>query len=268
MEVPHLMSIRSAKCWLATLNASSAIMSHDVTCLGTIKAARIGVVCQSGSPLLACMVTLLLYIQKIQRSSPFFYFCPGGDIRNTPDCPGHNRHNSLHCAPFLLGMASSLVLFVLRHGVETSNLGDAECCLLIAMFLNFPVKIKHAIWQTFFTWMSFQTWGHLPGCFNACLLPTDTGAVFNSFSKQSCLHTNCSLSSYLCPAVCFQEILFKQARTCHWNKLDFSARESTSLLYQYRQWNSVMYIFGRMPPFWLSLSNSVCGLLQVACVCG
>ena len=75
--------------------------------------------------------------------------------------------------------------------------------------------------------------------------PTDMGAVFNSFSKQSCLQTNCSLSPYLCPVGCFQEILFKQTRNCHWNQLDFSdvsaswAQESTSLLSQYRQWNSV-----------------------------
>ena len=68
-----------------------------------------------------------------------------------------------------------------------------------------------------------------------CPLPTDTGAAFNSFSKQSCLHTNCSGSPYLCPAGCFQENLFKQARTCHWNQLDFSdipaswAHERTSL---------------------------------------
>ena len=52
--------------------------------------------------------------------------------------------------------------------------------------------------------------------------PTDTGAVFNSFSKQSCLQTNCSLSPYLCPVGCFREILFKQTRNCHWNQLDFS----------------------------------------------
>ena len=37
-------------------------------------------------------------LQKIQHSSPFFYFFPGGQIRNTPDCPGHNRHNHLHFA--------------------------------------------------------------------------------------------------------------------------------------------------------------------------
>ena len=87
-------------------------------------------------------------------------------------------------------------------------------------------------------------------------LPTDTGAVFNSFSKQSCLHTNCSLSSYLCPAVCFQEILFKQARTCHWNQLNFSdtsaswAHERISLFSQYRQGNLVkLCIFWVEPPF-------------------
>ena len=63
--------------------------------------------------------------------------------------------------------------------------------------------------------------------------PTDTGAVFNFFSKQSCLQTNCSLSPYLCPVGCFREILFKQTRNCHWNQLDFSdisaswAQEST-----------------------------------------
>ena len=87
-------------------------------------------------------------------------------------------------------------------------------------------------------------------------LPTDTGAVFNSFSKHSCLHAHCSLSSYLCPAVCFQEILFKQARTCHWNQLNFSdtsaswAHERISLFSQYRQGNLVkLCIFWVEPPF-------------------
>ena len=32
--------------------------------------------------------------------------------------------------------------------------------------------------------------------------------------------------------------------------------------HEYGQWNSVMNIFGRMPPFWLSLSNSACGLCK------
>ena len=46
IKVPHLMSKRPIKCWLATLNASSAIMSHA---LEQINAARIGVICQGAS---------------------------------------------------------------------------------------------------------------------------------------------------------------------------------------------------------------------------
>ena len=46
IKVPHLMSKRPIKSWLATLNASSAIMSHA---LEQINAARIGVICQGAS---------------------------------------------------------------------------------------------------------------------------------------------------------------------------------------------------------------------------
>ena len=46
IKVPHLMSKRPIKCWLATLNASSAIMSHA---LEQKNAARIGVICQGAS---------------------------------------------------------------------------------------------------------------------------------------------------------------------------------------------------------------------------
>ena len=51
-------------------------------------------------------------------------------------------------------------------------------------------------------------------------------------TRLSLIHPAASL--YLCPASCFQEIMFKQTRTCHWNQLDFSdmsaswAHESTS----------------------------------------
>ena len=58
---------------------------------------------------------------------------------------------------------------------------------------------------------------HLVACLYLC--PADlNGCSFNSFSKQSCLRTRCSLSPYLCPACCFQENLFKPAGTCQWNK--------------------------------------------------
>ena len=87
--------------------------------------------------------------------------------------------------------------------------------------------------------------------------PTDTGAVFNSFSKQSCLQTNCSLSPYLCPVGCFREILFKQTRNCHSYLLPGRRQVYTSLLYQYRQWNSVklcIFMVGCHPSDWLLLS--------------
>ena len=87
--------------------------------------------------------------------------------------------------------------------------------------------------------------------------PTDTGAVFNSFSKQSCLQTNCSLSPYLRPVGCFREILFKQTRNCHSYLLPGRRKVYTSLLYQYRHWNSVklcIFLVGCHPSDWLLLS--------------
>ena len=70
--------------WLATLNASSAIMSHA---LEQINAGRIGVICQSPSSKLSasCLHCYSVSIQKIQG------FFLEGDIRNTPDCPGRNN---------------------------------------------------------------------------------------------------------------------------------------------------------------------------------
>ena len=65
MKVHHLMSIRPMECWLATLNASSPIMSHA---LEQINAARIGVICISASSKLSvsCLHGYSVSIQKIQ----------------------------------------------------------------------------------------------------------------------------------------------------------------------------------------------------------
>ena len=54
MKVPHLISIRPMEGWLATLNASSAIMSHA---LEQINAARIGVICESASSAPNCLLS-------------------------------------------------------------------------------------------------------------------------------------------------------------------------------------------------------------------
>ena len=83
-----------------------------------------------------------------------------------------------------------------------------------------------------------------------CPLPTDTGAAFNSFSKPSCLHTNCSVSPYLCPAG-----RNSVARTCHWNQWDFSdisaswAHESTSLFINTGNGIRLSYVYS-LPLSW------------------
>ena len=121
---------KALECWLTTLKASSAIMSHA---LELINAARIGVICQSA-------------VSKLPTSCLHGYsdFLP----RNPPDCPCcNNSHVALErgekCpfhpfSPFsLFSMASSLDLFVFGHGVETSHLGDVsaqELCQAIGDF--------------------------------------------------------------------------------------------------------------------------------------
>ena len=73
------------------------------------------------SPLLACKV-----ICFFTENPRFIYLFLGGDVRNTRDCPGcNNSHVALErvekCPFSLFSMASSLVLFVFGHGVETSH---------------------------------------------------------------------------------------------------------------------------------------------------
>ena len=81
MKVPHLMSIRPMESWLATLNASSATVSHA---LEQVTAARIGVICEcfNWSSLFACKaVTVQLSIcfpislSRI-RFAASLYLCP------------------------------------------------------------------------------------------------------------------------------------------------------------------------------------------------
>ena len=65
MKVPHLMSIRPMECWLATLNTSSATMSHA---LEQINAARIGAICKECFkcfPLLAWKGSIQLAVQLV-----------------------------------------------------------------------------------------------------------------------------------------------------------------------------------------------------------
>ena len=99
-------------------------MSHA---LEQTNAARIGVICQSASSKLP---TSCLHAYSVALP------------RNTPDCPScNNSHVALKrgekCPFSLFSMASSLVLFVFGHGVETSHLGDVSA-----------QKLCQAIWTS------------------------------------------------------------------------------------------------------------------------
>ena len=64
---------------------------------------------------------------------------------------------------------------------------------------------------------------HLQGCFNcssllACKAATVQLSICFPISLSS-IHLTASL--HLCPADCFQDILFEQSRNSHWNKLAF-----------------------------------------------
>ena len=87
------------------------IFWDNVTCFGTNKS------CSNRSHLPECFIKTLHFLLArllcfFMENPPFFYFFLEAIFATRPKD-----------APFLFGMASSLVFFVLRHGVETSNLG-------------------------------------------------------------------------------------------------------------------------------------------------
>ena len=87
---------KALECWLATLNASSAIMSHA---LEQINAARIGVICQSAS---------------LKLPTSCFHGCSVSLPRNTPDCPGcSNSHLALENE----GWKMPLFHFYFKYGI-------------------------------------------------------------------------------------------------------------------------------------------------------
>ena len=110
-------------------------------------AARKGVICQGASsklPLLACMVTLflcgtskvLLLVSRRRCSQHarlhWLYQVTG--------CLGKNQK-----MPFsLFSMATSLVLFVFGHGVETSHLGDVSAQELCQASEDFSLELPPA----------------------------------------------------------------------------------------------------------------------------
>ena len=114
---------------MLTSNAKH-IFCDNVTCFRTNKC------CSNRSHLPQCCIKaphfLLARVLCFLMEHPRFFYLYlflAGDVRNTRDCPGcNNSHVALErvekCPFSLFSMASSLVLFVFGHGVETSLLGD------------------------------------------------------------------------------------------------------------------------------------------------
>ena len=115
---------RPMKCWLATLNVSSPTMSHA---LEKTKAARIGLICKSASSKLRFLLAWLLCFYT---ENPRIFFWKA-IFATSPIVPAVTIHTlpwkmRVATCPLSFSMASSLVLFLFGHGVETSNLGDVS----------------------------------------------------------------------------------------------------------------------------------------------
>ena len=101
VKVPHLISIRPMECWLATLDASSAIMSHA---LEQTNAARIRV-SQNASSKLSASCLHGYSVSKRKFQGVFLE----GDFRNTPDRPGpNNSHFSLENEDWKMSLVFSV----------------------------------------------------------------------------------------------------------------------------------------------------------------
>ena len=228
------------------------IFSDHVTCFGKNKS------CSNRSHLPQCFIKalcfLLAWLLCFYAENPRLFL--EGDVRNTPDCPGRNNlyfaleNKDWKNVPCLFSVASSLVLFVFGHGVETSNLGDVSAQKLCQASGDFSLEQVgidvSAPWThesnsidvytathargifsdnvtCFGTNKCCSNWSHLSGCFKcssllACKAPRVQLSICFPIGP-SRIHLTSSL--YLCPADCFQDILFEQAGNSHWKKLAF-----------------------------------------------
>ena len=178
------------ECWLATLNVSSAIMSHA---LEQVHAPRIGLICEcfNCSSLLACKAATVqlsicfpIGLSHIHLAASL-YLCPADCFQDILFEQAGNSHWNKF----------AFLRHIKWHIHSMSIIRPMECWL---------ATLKQE-------------------CFNcssrlACKAATVQLSICFPISL-SRIHLAASL--YLCPADCFQDILFEQAGNSHWDKLAF-----------------------------------------------
>ena len=217
MKVPHLISIRPKECWLATLNASSAIMFV----LEQITAARIGVICKSAS---SAPHFLLARLQGYSFQLVFQLVFPAYTLqlpsicllptalktfcwRNLGILTGTSWHFSdISSDMYALWAHESTSLDINKaKGMLTSNAKRIFCDNVTCFGTN------NCCWHR----------SHLQECFNcSSLLACKASRVQLSTCfpiSLSRIHLTASL--YLRPGNCFKDILLEKPGNSHWNKL-------------------------------------------------
>ena len=232
MKVPRLMSTRPMEGWLAMLRASSAIMSDA---LQQTKAAPIGVICKSASSaphFLLARVQLSIWfpicLSRIRLAS--LYLCPADCVQDILFQQAGNSHwnklgiltgTSWHFMAFLRHIKCHICLYLLRMKVpHLMSTRPTEGWL--AMLRSSSAIMSDALQQT-----KAAPIGVI--CKSASSAPHFLLAgVQLSIWFPICLsRIRLAASRCLCPADCFQDILFQQAGNSHWNKLAFHGSSPT-----------------------------------------
>ena len=224
MEVPHLMSTRLMECWLATLKASSATMSHA---LQQTKAVRIGVICKSASStphfLLAkvqfptCFPICLshIHLATSHLATSLFIICFLPTVFKT-FCS--NKPESLTGKSWEFSDIASDTPALWAHDGTSLDVNKANGMLTSNTKGIFCDNCDNV--TCFGTNKSCSNRSHLQECFQYSSLLACKGTVSNLFSNWSFPHTPCNFPLYyMFPADCFQNILFQQAGISDGKKL-------------------------------------------------
>ena len=178
MKVPHLMSIRPMECCIATLNASSATISHA---LQQTKAARVGVILQGAS---SAPHFLLARLQRYSFQL-VFQLCSLSRVHL-----GFTL--SVSCKLLSRNYVRTSVNFSLEQAGGDAWKNNSRCLKNVFAFSgqNQAHNLTNIFHMNVLSNMPLE--GLSARVLQCSQFPSYIVAVFNSFSKRSCLHTPCS----------------------------------------------------------------------------